>query len=289
MIINSSIYPQMDITDDVLIDLINSKPLQRLKKVHMSGYNLLAGSFKDSTRYEHSIGVLQLLRLFDASLEEQVAGLIHDIAHTAFSHISTYVLRNEFEGEEFHEVVKDEFIQKTEIPKIITKHNMNLEYVIEPTNFSMLENNLPNICADRLDYALRDGLIWQYLSKDDVTNILKSLTIHKGSFVFNNKKDALTFSECFYNLNQALYGSAYSGYFNHKFGALVKYAMEIGILTKDEWFSDDYNILEKLKASNNEKILKGIEEFNGKLVIYIDNDNPMYTFSKKLKSLIPQS
>lgn len=287
MTLDSPVYQRMKITEPVLLELIDSKPVQRLKRIHNAGYHLVAGNFRDQTRYEHSIGVMQLLRMYDASLDEQIAGLLHDISHTAFSHVSTYVLREKYDGTEFHELKRNEFIFNTEIPHILKKHTIDLEYVLDDTHFKLLENELPDICADRIDYSLRDGLIWQATSKDKVRAILEGLTVNKGSFVFNDKTAARYFSDLFFDLNQMLYGSPYNAYFNYKFGELIKYAISTNVIKEQDWFKDDYFILEKLKKSTDQKIERGLQEFNGKLMIFEDNDKFDYEFSKKLRTVDP--
>lgn len=288
MKIESFVYPSVTLEEPVLLELIKSKPLQRLKRIHVGGYSLLTGSVRESTRYEHSVGVLQLLKLYGADIEEQIAGLLHDVAHTAFSHVSTYAMQEKYEGEEFHEVIKEEFVIRTEIPSIIEKHGFNIERVLDETKFSMLENDAPDICADRIDYSLRDGLIWQFISKDKVDFILDHLIEYQGSFIFNDIKAARYFSDNFFDLNRALYGSAMGAYFNYKFGALLKYAQHKGILEKDFWFKDDYVILDKLKNSKDPKIIETFAALDGSMVVYEDNSNPEFNFSKKIRVVNPQ-
>src|SRR3989344_5458970 len=94
--LNNKLYGRYKITEAVLIDLINSKALQRLKGIHQAGAWNLHYSFKKSfTRYDHSLGVMLLLRKFGASIEEQIHGLLHDISHTAFSHVADFVFNKQ--------------------------------------------------------------------------------------------------------------------------------------------------------------------------------------------------
>lgn len=74
--------------EPVLRDLVNSRLLQRLKGIHQAGAAYLVWPKWNVTRFEHSIGVMLLIRRLGGSLEEQAAGLLHDVSHTAFSHKS---------------------------------------------------------------------------------------------------------------------------------------------------------------------------------------------------------
>lgn len=74
--IKDFIYGEFEI-DDVLVDLINCDAVQRLKNIHQVGATYLVKEDLDVTRYEHSVGVMLLIRLLGGSLEEQIAGLLH--------------------------------------------------------------------------------------------------------------------------------------------------------------------------------------------------------------------
>jgi len=154
MIINDRIYGSIEITEPVLIELINSKPLQRLKGINQAGASKYVLPEKILTRYEHSVGVMVLLRKLGASLEEQIAGLMHDIPHTAFSHVIDFVFQDE--NHEFHEKFHASIIKNSEIPAILKKHGFSLKRLLDEHNFKLLERKIPGLCADRIDYTLRD-------------------------------------------------------------------------------------------------------------------------------------
>ncbi|MBT2713840.1 HD domain-containing protein [Pseudomonas sp. ISL-88] len=72
--------------DDILEELIFSNPVQRLKGVYQGGASYFVNEKWNVTRYKHSIGVMLLIKKLGGSLEKQIAGLLHDVSHTAFSH-----------------------------------------------------------------------------------------------------------------------------------------------------------------------------------------------------------
>ena len=75
-----TIYGTFIITEPVLIELFESKAMQRLKKVHQFGISHYVHKGIDYTRYEHSVGVFALLRRYNQSLPEQISGLLHDVS-----------------------------------------------------------------------------------------------------------------------------------------------------------------------------------------------------------------
>ncbi len=96
-----------------------------------------------------------LLKKYDASLEEQIAGLLHDVPHTAFSHVVDFVFgTGKHQG--YHERFMKQVIYDSEIPSILEEHGIDVEEVLDESNFKLLERGVPDLCADRIDYFLRD-------------------------------------------------------------------------------------------------------------------------------------
>ena len=178
MLYKDIIFGEFRIEEPVILELINSKSLQRLKGINQAGYlpslyglkiKNLPFLEKEYNRFTHSLGVYLLLLKFGAPLEEQVAGLIHDVSHSAFSHIIDYVLEEGSETEHsYQDNVFVNFVRKSEIPQILEKYNLDLEYILDENNFPLKERELPDLCADRLEYSLRSAFLFGEIRKEDV-------------------------------------------------------------------------------------------------------------------------
>ena len=70
-IVTDYIYGEFEI-EDILEELINCKAVQRLKKIHQVGATYLVQKNLNVTRYEHSLGVMLLIKRLGGSLEEQI-------------------------------------------------------------------------------------------------------------------------------------------------------------------------------------------------------------------------
>lgn len=282
------IWGEQTITDPQILKIIKHPALQRLKNIWVSTYGYLFDLKRNSTRFEHSVGVYLLLKHFNASKEEQIAGLVHDISHTALSHVSTYAFQGKYSGTEFHELQQKRFFEDSGLAKLLEKLGFNPNDLLHEDHHTLLENELPDICADRLDYALRDGMHLQILSRQQVETILKGLKVHKDEFVFKNIESAFLYSFNFYLLNLMFYGSAIEAHFNNDFGSLVKLAIKEGVLAEKDWFTDDVFLTNKLKKSKNKKVVKWLEKYNNKLVIYENSEKPDVVFSKKIRIVDPK-
>lgn len=288
MMIYDVIWGNVDLQDNAIIKVIKHNAIQRLKRIWISTYGYLFDLKRNATRYDHSIGVYLLLKNFGASQMEQIAGLIHDVSHTALSHVSTYAFQGKYTGTEFHELQHKQFIESSGLSKLLLELGFDSNQLLHDSSYSLLENDLPDICADRIDYALRDGLHLQILSRQQVDQVLKSLKTHNKEFIFTDVASAFLYSFNFYLLNLMYYGSPAEAHFNNDFGNLVKYAVKNKILEESDWFTDDVILTNKLKESKNKQVQKGLAKYNNKLIVYEDAESPDFIFPKKIRIVDPK-
>src|ERR1700733_6161088 len=111
MIYNDSIYGRETIVDPVLLDLLDSTAVRRLRGVLQHGVTALLEITKPITRFEHSVGVMLLVRRAGGDLKEQVAALLHDVSHTAFSHVIDHVFHDQG-TQSYHEQKKEWWIAR---------------------------------------------------------------------------------------------------------------------------------------------------------------------------------
>ena len=157
MRIEDPIYGKTKIKESVLIDILNSNEVLRLHDINQFGVpqKWYGNDLRNFSRYSHSVGVFVLLRKLNASLEEQVAGLTHDVSHRVFSHVSDWVLGNE-KNEDSQDKSHKKFLYNSSLKRIIERHSFNIERIADHQSFSLLEREIPELCADRIDYCLRE-------------------------------------------------------------------------------------------------------------------------------------
>jgi HD superfamily phosphohydrolase len=104
-------YGPIEVKEPVLLELIHSAPMQRLKQVHQYGVAYYTKTHPEEyNRFDHSLGVFAILRIKGASLVEQIAGLLHDISHSAFSHVGDWVYAKENQENDYHSSVHEGFV-----------------------------------------------------------------------------------------------------------------------------------------------------------------------------------
>jgi len=253
VIINDKVYGEVEITEPVLLELMSSAPLIRLKGIDQNGvpgFDLPGGK---TSRFEHCVGVMILLGQLGASVEEQIAGLLHDVPHTAFSHAIDWVF-DDSEGQEFHEKFFEKIILGSEIPLILEKHGFLVDSVLDYSKFGLLERDSPDLCGDRVDYTFRDSLTWFGERGKEVLLALPSLVNFEGEMVFNDSEAALLFARKYLALDREFWaGPRYMSGF-HYLALAVKRALEIKLIDFDDLFLTDMDVYTKLCGSSDLEI-----------------------------------
>ncbi|MBU0731818.1 HD domain-containing protein [Patescibacteria group bacterium] len=279
MIYKDKIYGQFEITEPVILDLLKSRPLERLKDVNQYGASMYRFSHLTTTRFEHSVGAYHILNRFNATLEEQVAGLLHDVPHTAFSHVIDFVFGGE-SGTPFHEEFHEQIINNSDIPAILKKHGINKDNIFDESKFKLLERSLPDICADRIDYFFRDMVTDKVMFKVEVDKYFSDMVRWEGDIAFEHEAIAREFAERFREGSERLWGNPLQAALYHIFAEALKIGLMENIITFRDLFTTDDKVYEKLLASDNKEISKRLEQVK---TLKIEEDSKNYDFYVKSK------
>ena len=260
MRIKDKIYGEFEV-EDVLEELINTKVVQRLKNIHQGGAIYLVNPNWNITRYEHSVGTMIFIKMIGGTLEEQIAGLLHDISHTAFSHVVDFALNKS--NEDYHEEIFERIVESSDIPKILTKYGYDYKDILYNDNkWTLLERSAPALCADRIDYTLRDMYSYGYISLVAIQNFLESLQIVDKEIVINSISAAEWFVNTYYKEVIDFFLNPLNIYAYNRLATALKVALDNAIITLGDLLQDDNYVLNILKNSKNEEVLSLIQSLN---------------------------
>lgn len=280
---HDAIYWNFEIQDPIIIELINSPTLQRLKWIDQTWYfhPYFPGY---SSRFDHSMGVYLLLKKYWAPLEEQIAWLIHDVSHGAFSHCLDYVFQSGDQKQQDHQDnIFESFIKKTDIPSILKKYNIGIEYILDDKNFPLKETNLPDLCADRIDYSLRDASKYKTSDSQNILYILEHLIVKEGKRIFTDFASAKEYTQLFFHLNEVYYSGRESAIMFQTVADCLKYAREKWYLDADDFYTTDTQVLSKITAhiTDDAQLNMYWQRMNNKIPYKNDpNDYEFHTFCK---------
>ncbi len=161
--IKDSVHDHIRI-DGVARDLLDTPPLQRLRRISQLGTVSLVYPSANHTRFEHSLGVFHLAC---AALESlgiegvradriRAAALLHDIGHGPFSHnLESLTYRR---TGRYHDDV-DDLVAEGQVGAVLREHDLDPAAVAELISgegrFGQLVSG--ELDVDRMDYLVRDA------------------------------------------------------------------------------------------------------------------------------------
>lgn len=255
-------YGEIEIEEPVLIELIHCPAMQRLKQIHQYGIAYYTKTHPEEyTRFDHSLGVFVILRLKNASLEEQIAGLLHDVSHTAFSHVGDWVYAKEHQEEDYQSSIHNAYLIRSGIEKILHRHGYEVEQVSPKREiFSRLEQPLPNLCADRLDYNIQGAYFQKFITKEEVGELLLDLAFENGKWVLTNQDLAAKLTCFSLSMTESCWGSAENFMTSKWLAQAISQGFEVGIISFDDFhFGTDQTIWDRLSSSQEPLIQKRMQ------------------------------
>jgi HD superfamily phosphohydrolase len=245
--LQDSVFGSVTLSDPAALDIIGTATFQRLRRVHQAGPSALVFPRRVTTRFDHSIGVYLLLQRMAAPRVEQIAGLLHDISHTAFSHVVDVLFPSPEQN--FHENHKPAFLRRADLREALERHAMAPEDFDDDTRFGLLEQPLPALCADRIDYFLRDGLTSGVVSASFVAAFLSSLKVQEGRLVSTDRSVAREAARLFARVDRELWSSLRDRHIYTHFSAALRVALDRGVLGAADLFEDDAHVIQALERS----------------------------------------
>ncbi len=297
-------YGDIIITEPVLVDLIAHPAMQRLKKVRQYGtcHFVKELNLTEYTRWEHSIGVFSLLHKYGAPLKEQIAGLLHDVSHTVFSHVGDFIFNHHSHHSSYQDDIHSWYLVESGISKVLEKHGFTVQDVLHKKgDFPALECDLPDVCADRLEYNLQGGVLYGLIDSRDVPTIIDHTHFEDRKWIFSDAESAKKIALVSLHLSSHLWGSAENNVIYTWTSQALQRMIDIGEITMhDIHFGTDDDMWEKMKKSSDawvrtipEKIVHpyhyysegNTQDYSKKFVSKFRGINPLIKTESGLKRL----
>ncbi len=280
------IYGAYQINEPVLLDLLQSRAILRLQGVLQHGITGLLGITRATTRYEHSLGVMCLVRRLGASLDEQIAALLHDISHTAFSHVIDYVFGDGLE-QSYHEIHKETYLASTDLPGLLSKHNYDWRKFLQEEDFSLLEQPAPALCADRLDYFLRDAYDLGLAKLAEIQATISHLVVFEGRIVVDDLQVAQWLASTFLRADQASWANFREVGLYELTARAIRYGLAQGVIDDQDIWETDQLCWQKLLHSQDPGLKKQMERINPSTQFTWDAQRAEFWVGAKLRSIDP--
>lgn len=207
-VLRDPVHDHIYIQHRVILDLIDTKEFQRLRRIKQLGTTSLTFHGAEHSRFSHSVGVYEITRricdLFERNYPTRTPGdglwddserlvalcaaLLHDVGHGAYSHTFEHIFSTDHE-EMTRRIITD---PSTEINRVLCGVSPafpgKVASVINKTysNPQVVQMISSKLDADRMDYLLRDSYFTgTHYGTFDLTRILRVMRPYKGGIVFD--------------------------------------------------------------------------------------------------------
>ena len=256
MIYKDRVYGGITINDPAVLEIINTPEFRRLEDIDHGGYSHIHFPGSKHTRFEHSLGVYELLRRCNASKEEQIAGLLHDISHSAFSHTMDYITADGSGKSQCHQDrIFLKYLKNSSIAGILDKYGFSIERIADDNNFPLKENELPDICADRIDYSLRGFLCFKIAPREITNYFLEHLKSSANQWFFDNAQSAERYASLFKELNETCYCAPKTAHMFRTTAEYIKRALDYGYIDEEDLYTSDSLVLDKIWLHHNRDLI----------------------------------
>jgi len=132
----------------------------------LSGIGLLCGTdwtslYKNRffySRLDHSVGVALIIWNFTKDKAQTIAGLLHDVSTTVFSHVSDFRKGDALTQTTTEEPTTKMILSDSALCKLLESDGIEPKDVVDYHIYPIADNEIPSLSADRLEYMYPSGL-----------------------------------------------------------------------------------------------------------------------------------
>lgn len=244
---------------DFIIKYLSCPSLIRLKDVgYFCGMDYASKDIYDFreyiSRYDHSLTVALIVYKLTHDKKATIAGLFHDIATPCFSHVIDY-MNKDHEKQETTEEYTD-FVIENDIwlCHCLEEDGIYLGDIVDFKKYSIVDNDRPKACADRIDEVVLTGIGWtKNISKNDIKNIVMAMRMFKNEneeleIGFNSLEVAKLVLKVSESIDSYCH-SKEDFYMMELLAKITKYAIDMNIICYDDLYKlnekELFNILEE--------------------------------------------
>ncbi|SES18866.1 hypothetical protein SAMN05518684_11050 [Salipaludibacillus aurantiacus] len=194
------VHRYIHVRDELIWELIGTKEFQRLRRIRQLGTTFLTFHGAEHTRFNHSLGVYEVMRRMVENLEKKGAwdeeerlvclasALLHDVGHGPFSHSFEKVFHMDHE-----KWTREIILGDTEINQVLRQMSPDVPEKVADVIAKTYDNKLlvslisSQIDADRMDYLLRDAFYTGVsYGQFDMERILRVMRPEEDQAVFKH-------------------------------------------------------------------------------------------------------
>lgn len=173
-------------------------------------------------------------------------------------------------------------MKHSEIPAILAKYGYNYEEILlDDSKWTLLERSAPELCADRVDYTLRDMYTYGYISLEEAHSFLEDVIEVNGKMVLQNIEMAEWFTETYYKEVIDFFMQPMNSYGNDMLAKTLKLALHKKVIHADDFLLEDDELISKLQQCSDPEVHALVSKVHPNVKVKEDrNDYDLYQNNK---------
>jgi len=230
---------------DFLKPYIKTKGMQRLKGrsyfCGMEGAKNIYSFKYYYSRLDHSIATALIIWNFTHNKTMTLSALLHDYTTPANSHVIDYMNDDYIKQESTERDICAQLYKDQDILELLKEDGVTPEEISDPKKFSLVDNERPKLCADRIDGIFSPCYIWlKNITFPEIFSIYNNIAVTKNKTEFGFKTKEYAEKMIYFNQKVADATESPSDIFCMNLKAnIIKRAINLGIITYDDLFEVD--------------------------------------------------
>ena len=204
------------------------------------------------SRYDHSVGVALIVWHFTRDPAQAAAGLLHDAATPVFAHVVDFLRGDYLRQESTEDGTEGLITGSAELGAVLRRYGIAPGDACGFHRSPIADSEAPRLCADRLEYTVGNSLSFGILTAEEARRIYEDIAVGTNEdgaaeLAFRSAAAAESFAEAALACS-GIYVSDEDRYAMQRLSELLKHALALGVLARDDLYTTEPEVIGKLLA-----------------------------------------
>jgi len=179
------------------------------------------------------------------------------------------------------------------LPETLARHGYNWRDLIDEDRYPLLEQPAPALCADRLDYFLRDSVPLGLATENEIGQTLDHLVVRDGRMAVDDLETARFLADTFIAADDASWSNFNEVGLYELTAQVIKAGLCTGAIAEQDLWATDAELWAKLARSGDNgtycvrEVQRWLPLVSADTRFVWDETNPHWWVSTKIRTLDP--
>ena len=205
------------------------------------------------SRYDHSVGVGNIVYEHTGDVRQSIAGLLHDVASPVFAHVIDFMNGDHKNQESTEDKTLEIIASDTALVKALSKLGLKPQDVCDYHLVPIADNDTPKLSADRLEYTLGNLVIYRFGTRSEADALYSDVFAGQNEFgepelIFRSAEAAIKFATLSLQCSK-VYVSDEDRYAMQILAELVKKYVDLGQLKEADLWTTEPQVIAKITST----------------------------------------